>query len=121
MRSLPSVLFSPKGRINRREYWLLGWLPLLAVSLGLGLLASAVTGSAGQWTRTVTVLMVLGVFALLYYCGVVILIKRWHDLDRSGAWTFLCFIPLVGAIIGLVLGLWPGANGPNRHDINPKL
>jgi len=41
-------------------------------------------------------------------------VRRLHDLDRSGWWLLLAFIPLVGAIILIVWFCGKGTDGPNR-------
>jgi uncharacterized membrane protein YhaH (DUF805 family) len=41
-------------------------------------------------------------------------VRRLHDLDKSGWWLFLSFVPLVGGIILLVWFCTPGTRGPNR-------
>jgi uncharacterized membrane protein YhaH (DUF805 family) len=51
--------------------------------------------------------------------GLAISIRRLHDLDRSGWWVLLSFIPLVGAIILLVWFATKGTAGPNRYGPDP--
>jgi uncharacterized membrane protein YhaH (DUF805 family) len=41
-------------------------------------------------------------------------IRRLHDLDRTGWWVLLHFIPLVGAIILIIWFCTEGTQGPNR-------
>jgi uncharacterized membrane protein YhaH (DUF805 family) len=37
-----------------------------------------------------------------------------HDLDRSGWWFLLVFVPIVGGIILLIWNCMRGTVGPNR-------
>jgi uncharacterized membrane protein YhaH (DUF805 family) len=45
---------------------------------------------------------------------VAVSVRRLHDSDRSGWWFALWFVPLVGAIVGLVQASSRGTVGPNR-------
>ncbi len=46
-------------------------------------------------------------------------VRRLHDLDKSGWWLLLSFIPLIGWIILLVWACTRGTRGPNRFGPNP--
>jgi len=46
-------------------------------------------------------------------------VRRLHDLDRSGWWICLAFIPLIGAIILIVWFCTRGTVGPNRFGPDP--
>ena len=41
-------------------------------------------------------------------------IRRLHDVDKSGWWCLLGFIPIVGGIILIVWACQPGTPGQNR-------
>lgn len=42
-----------------------------------------------------------------------------HDVDRSGWWWLLVFIPVVGWIVLLVWAVTRGTPGPNRYGSDP--
>ena len=70
--------------------------------------------------------VVFGTFVLtgLFYLAVLlpnlaVTIRRLHDLDRTGWWFFLGFIPLVGTIILLIWYCTKGTDGPNRFGPDP--
>ena len=44
---------------------------------------------------------------------------RLHDLDRTGWWILLGFIPLIGWIILLIWYVTKGTDGPNRFGPDP--
>jgi uncharacterized membrane protein YhaH (DUF805 family) len=46
-------------------------------------------------------------------------IRRLHDLDRSGWWYLLIFIPLIGLIVLLVWYCTRGTVGSNRFGPDP--
>jgi uncharacterized membrane protein YhaH (DUF805 family) len=46
--------------------------------------------------------------------------KRWHDRGKSGWWTLILLIPLIGAVWALVeLGFLRGTEGPNEYGGDP--
>ncbi len=44
---------------------------------------------------------------------VILTTKRLHDINLSGWWWLLCFIPVVGQILFLALWIIPGTKGEN--------
>ncbi len=104
-------LWSAKGRITRSDYWLRFVLPytiglivvvVLDVMLGLGT-------SSGYGIITI-------IYSLIFiYPSFVIMIKRWHDRDKSGWWTLIIFVPIIGSIwLFVECGCMEGTRGPNR-------
>jgi uncharacterized membrane protein YhaH (DUF805 family) len=51
--------------------------------------------------------------------GIAIAVRRLHDLDRSGWWILLWFIPIVGWIILLIWFCTRGTEGSNRFGPDP--
>ena len=124
MRTLRFVLFSRQGRINRKQFWLMGWLPA-AVALNGWLLLWVGCGfwmddllvilfGRGNLQKVAFLFSVFGPAVLILYAFVVVCIKRWHDLGDSGWWTALLFVPLIGFVVLLLLGLMPGQPKPNK-------
>lgn len=52
--------------------------------------------------------------AIIY--SIIIAIKRFHDMDKSGWWALLTLLPLVSIIIIFI----PGTKGSNRFGEDPK-
>jgi len=65
---------------------------------------------AALWTYAITSLADLA----LFLPGLALAIRRLHDLDRSGWWFLLVFIPVIGAIILIIWACTKGTDGPNR-------
>ena len=103
------VTFS--GRAIRSEYWY--WVLFIA-------LAEAVTSiiDNGILGHQITASL-FGLAAFLP--GLAVSIRRLHDLDRTGWWIFIAFIPLIGAILLIVWYCSRGTVGPNRYgpDLTP--
>lgn len=105
--TIPQILFSFRGRVPRKVWWLWG---VLAV-LGFGVFALMLLNIAGVNDATAETLVNL----LLLWPALAVSVKRWHDRDKSGWWVLINLIPLVGAIWVLVEnGFLRGSPGPNR-------
>ncbi len=104
-------LFSFKGRVGRRQYWL-----MVLLTLPFAIAASLINGR-GQYPADGP-----GVLALLpiVWPALAVTIKRWHDRDKSGWWVLINFIPLVGDIWSLIEnGFLQGTPGDNRFGSDP--
>ena len=67
-----------------------------------------------------------GYITILYYFFILIpsfavLVRRLHDVGKSGWFILISLIPLVGAIWLLVLVLTDSDTGDNAYGPNPKL
>lgn len=108
--------FDFSGRSARKEYWLfvlgsiLLTLPMVLIDAVLGMYNPDV--GMGPVTAVALLIVVVPCFALT--------VRRLHDIDYSGWWFFIGFVPFVGGIIQLVLALLPGTEGDNRYGANPK-
>jgi len=101
---------SRTGRINRRTYF------LSYLVLSFCLLASVLTAGSESGLRTIgfgLVIIVLDIPAI--FLG----IKRCHDLDMSGYWMWLIFIPFLGPLFSIYLFVSGGTPGPNRYGEQP--
>ena len=101
----PRFLFSFKGRINRRAFWLRFSLPYLVI-LYSTVAVDVLFGEGFVFTYYIVFLGLWPFFAVL--------VKRLHDIDRSDLWALVLFIPGIGGIFHLVIGCLPGTRGPNR-------
>jgi uncharacterized membrane protein YhaH (DUF805 family) len=45
--------------------------------------------------------------------------RRLHDIDRTGWWQLIWFIPVIGWIVLIVFFASRGTAGPNRFGANP--
>jgi uncharacterized membrane protein YhaH (DUF805 family) len=110
------ILFSLRGRIPRKTWWLWGVLALLVAAVGCTLLL----GIAGVSAETAGLLVNLAVL----WPAIATSVKRWHDRDKSGWWVLVNLIPVVGLIWVIVEnGCLRGTVGPNRfgEDLTGRL
>ena len=126
-----AFVFSPRGRVSRQAYWLSGlvlgavnlcvlymllkpWLALLT-----GTLAATPPDGAGFLLAQYLTLFVTAMLAS--WSSLVITIKRWHDLDKSGAWVLILFVPIVGPLWQWVMcGFVAGTDGANGYGPSPR-
>ena len=106
-------IWSFQGRIRRAQWWV-GHLLLFAwIVAGFGLIAVSGGTAFG-------VFVAVGMFLLGTYWGLALDAKRWHDRNKSGWWSLVGYIPLVGPVWMLVeLGCLKGTNGPNQYGPAP--
>ena len=97
------------GRASRQEYWmfiLFNFIFTIVVGFIDGFLS-------------------LGFLSLLYVLailipGLAVLVRRLHDVNKSGWWFFIIFIPIIGAIWMLILLCTDGNPGENSYGPSPK-
>lgn len=49
-----------------------------------------------------------------------VIVRRLHDIGKSGGWFFISFVPFVGGIILLVFECMDSQPGENAYGPNPK-
>lgn len=109
--NLKHLLLSFEGRIGRQSYWT-GALVLFGIAV-VAAVIGAVLGEAGQALGNLVSLALL-------YPGLALAAKRWHDRNKSGWWSLIALIPLIGPIWALVEnGFLRGMPGPNRFGPAP--
>lgn len=57
--------------------------------------------------------------ALLFVPSLAVIVRRLHDVGKSGWWYLICFVPL-GVFYFLYLMLSAGQVGPNQYGEDPK-
>ena len=110
-RLMKYVLFSYDGRINRKQYWTMGILPLL----GLAFLWGSTFSPIPYWFPWVSILVWIVTTVSLVWGFTAVSVKRCHDIGHSGFWTLFYLIPGVPLVGLIVLGAWP-SSGPNKYD-----
>jgi uncharacterized membrane protein YhaH (DUF805 family) len=104
------------GRARRQEYWM--FVLFNAVFSIIAILLDNIVGTdiEGYW---------LGLFYILYYLAVflpalAVLVRRLHDIGKSGWFMFVSLIPIIGSIWLIVLLCKDGNTGENKYGANPK-
>lgn len=106
------MLFSTRGRISRRRFWLWG----IGAMLGLGYVLRGLLAVAGVEPLRADAVVNL----VLLWPVLAISIKRWHDRGQPGWWVLVVLVPVVGWLWLLwANGFLRGTPGPNRYGAPP--
>lgn len=107
------------GRARRMEYWIFTGFTAAVVVLTL-LLAQLGTDGSARGPRifggAVLTLFILGSIVPSF----ALRIRRLHDINRTGYWILIAFLPIIGSVLLLVFSLLPGTRGANRFGPDPK-
>jgi uncharacterized membrane protein YhaH (DUF805 family) len=123
------------GRIPRKTFWL-AFLVMLVISWILQFIIFSIFGTsmmaldstatpeaqaAAAAAAMSSMMLPLGIVILLtLWPSLAIYTKRWHDRGKSGWWSLILLIPLVGSIWMLVeLGFLRGTEGANNYGPDP--
>ncbi len=111
-------LFSPNGRIGRLHWWM-GNIVSVAITAAFGFWLFSSFGIVDETTASSAPLF-LGILANVLYFATLwfvccLTIKRYHDLDRSGWWVIIIFLPVIQFWAILECGFFSGTDGPNDY------
>jgi uncharacterized membrane protein YhaH (DUF805 family) len=95
------------GRARREEFW---YFILLNGICG-------VVASVLDETGVLYGIVILG----FLIPGIAVAVRRLHDVDRSGWWYLIIFVPIVGAIFLIVWFCTKGTDGSNRFGSDPLI
>lgn len=100
------------GRARRKEYWMFSLFNCIVWLILYGLMLASESS-------LITGISVLYIFAT-FIPSLSVIVRRLHDIERSGWFYFISFIPVVGPIIVLVWLCKEGTTGANRYGADPK-
>lgn len=105
-----------KTRSSRSEYW---WATLFSTlaSIVSQLVNAAIASNPSALTLTIAILILI-LLIFMFIASLALVVRRLHDLDKSGWWYLLIF-----TIIGIIpLIIWycsKGTEGQNRFGEDP--
>ena len=108
-------IFTTEGRLNRLRYF--KYMVILALVAGISTfvmscMATFLTGDH----ESVLVSMVMTFWGIVGSVGnIMMIIRRLHDLDKSGWFVLVVMIPVIGLIFSIYLFFAPGTVGYNRY------
>jgi uncharacterized membrane protein YhaH (DUF805 family) len=104
------------GRARRSEYWYFALFNMIFVICAM--ILDNVLGIAleGIGYGPIYLLYVLAMFIP----GVAVVVRRLHDVGKSGWIYFIVLIPIIGAIWLIVLLFTESQQGENKWGPNPK-
>ena len=105
------------GRASRSEFW---WFFLFWWILQFIALAIDITVLGYDFTDPAAIQMVGMIVGLaLFLPALCVIVRRLHDLGKSGLWFLIIFIPLLGIIVFLVFMATEGEQLPNQYGDVP--
>lgn len=107
--------FVYRGRASRSAFW---WF-ILFETVFIAALNLIISASGGVRSGASGAILLIVLYILISYIALVslaLLVRRFHDIDRSGWWVLVSYVPLVGLIVLLVFTLQEGTPRPNRYQ-----
>ena len=107
------------GRASRSEYWKFYLFVLICAACAYlidVIIGTTITDDAGGFAGGLILWLTLLVFALPL---ISVSVRRLHDIERSGWWYLIQFIPFIGGLIFLIWLCTPGTSGANRYGSDP--
>ncbi len=148
-RTLLSLFFTFRGRLNRAKYWALLLIGSAISAVCILILAPLLNGvRMGMYGEDAggimaVIALILLILIVIFWSSLAIAFRRLHDRNKSGVWLLLfwlapsvlnaigqsmgngagAFVALVGAALaiwGLVeIGFLKGTTGPNDYGPDP--
>ena len=114
---LKNHYFDLEGRARRKEFWMfllwyfIFYIPIYIIAIVLTYI-----------TEVAYILpIVVGIFCLAFIApSFSLVIRRLHDIGKSGWYWLVGLIPFIGGIILLVWYCTEGTIGPNEYGPDPK-
>ena len=109
-----------EGRARRKEYWMFTLFNIIFIFL-----AQSIDNLIGITFDLYGIPLGFGYVYLLYTLALFIpslavVVRRLHDVGKSGWMYLLIFIPLIGFIWLFVLAVTNGDKGDNKYGKDPK-
>ena len=104
--------FVIEGRARRMEFWMF-YLTVIIIGAGLWLVDLLLSAVGLDVLGTL-----FGIFITI--TSITVSIRRLHDIDRSGWWFLITFVPVLGTLIWLYFMFSDGTPGDNRYGPSPK-
>ncbi|MCB2078220.1 MAG: DUF805 domain-containing protein [Novosphingobium sp.] len=115
------------GRSRRKEYWMFALFQFIVSIILVGLIFAGgmsvdpVTGEPDMGAMGMLGVGLLVIYGLgTFIPALAVIVRRFHDQDKSGWFVLLNFIPYIGGLVVLVFMLLEGTRGPNRFGPDPK-
>jgi len=104
------------GRARRKEYWM-----FLLFNMIFAFVAAIIDNVVGTASPELGYGVFYGLYTLaMIIPGIAVIVRRLHDVGKSGWMYFIVLIPFVGVIWLLVLLLTDSDAGENQYGQNPK-
>lgn len=103
--------------LNRKSYIYRSIFLSLVLGIIQGILELATVAIEALELLFAVLLLALCIFG--FVAGIMMLARRLHDLDKSGWWMLLLFVPLVNILFYIYILFFKGTEGPNQYGEDP--
>lgn len=111
------LFFTSAGRLNRKSY--IYRSIFLSFALGIIQLILELATAAIEALELLFAVMILALCIFGFVASIMMLARRLHDLDKSGWWMLLLFVPLVNILFYIYILFFKGTEGPNQYGEDP--
>jgi len=99
-----------EGRARRKEYWM-----FILFNIIFAFLVSIINIQLRGFY------IIFGIYILAMIIPTIsVIVRRLHDIGKSGFWIFIRLIPIIGGIWMLILLCTEGQTGANQYGEDPK-
>jgi uncharacterized membrane protein YhaH (DUF805 family) len=106
-----------RGRARRKEYWFFGLFNLIIAIVAMILDKALGITFQGQIMGPIDLVFRLA----MLIPSLAVLVRRLHDVGKSGWFFFIILLPIAGPIWLLVLMCRDSMSGENQYGPNPKM
>jgi uncharacterized membrane protein YhaH (DUF805 family) len=104
------------GRARRKEYWM-----FFLFNMIFSIVFMMMDNALGIASESIGYGPLYGLYTLFVLIpSLAVLVRRLHDVGKSGWMVLIVLIPLVGAIWLLILALMDSEAGENKYGPSPK-
>lgn len=108
-----------EGRARRKEYWMFQLINVVILTVLCAVIIPPLVTHSQSFLP-----LFLGVFLCVYVLATIIpslavSVRRLHDVNFSGWWVLIGFVP-AGGVILLIFHVLDSTPGPNQYGPNPK-
>jgi len=116
MQAFKNIFLLSRGRISKKTYWICGLLPVIVLTVARVALCSPAAATAGVCSRLdVPMWLTLIVLSVAGYIGLMLSIKRSHDLGRAGFFSLVLLVPVLNLWPLGLFGFFNGTEGENEY------
>lgn len=106
------------GRARRSEYWY--YVLTNVLIFGTLFLSATLSEELHEWISDAFWYSIVIYFLLILIPSFAVVVRRLHDIGKSGWYYFVRVIPIVGPIWLLIMLCTEGTQGKNQYGKDPK-
>lgn len=107
--------FDFSGRARRREFWF-----FVLYNTIVSVVFFVLAGVIGSVNLDLALVLTITYIGAVFFPKLSVSVRRLHDLDLSGWWVLVSFVPIIGALGLLLWMVQDGTPGANSHGPDPK-